>query len=207
MRIKRALSVADIEAFDPEVLPFYGQWRDCIGEPELTGAWLIWGGSVNGKTRFALMLAKYLANFRRVAYDSVEEGLSLSMKKAIKEVGMREVKGNFLLLDKEPIPDLRARLKRQRSPDAVIIDSIQYTGLTYTEYKKLRDEFRNKLFIFISHAEGKDPRGSVAGAVKYDAFVKIWVEGYKAFTQSRYGGGEEFTIWDKGASDYWGQSK
>lgn len=202
MRRKRALSVADIEAFDPEVLPFYGEWKESIGEPELTGTWLIWGGSGNGKTRFALMLAKYLSNFRKTAYDSVEEGLSLSIKKAVKEVGMREVKGNFLLLDKEPISELRARLRRQRSPDVVVIDSLQYTGLTYSEYKKLRDEFHNKLFIFISHADGKEPKGSVAGSVKYDAFVKIWVEGYKAYPQSRFGGGKEFIIWEKGAADW-----
>jgi hypothetical protein len=115
---------------------------------------------------------------------------------------MREVKGNFLLLDKEPISDLRARLRRQRSPEAIVIDSIQYTGLTYSEYKKLRDEFPKKLFIFISHAEGKEPKGRVAGSVKYDAFVKIWVEGFKAYPMSRFGGGKEFVIWDKGAHDF-----
>jgi hypothetical protein len=202
MRRKRALSVADIEAFDPVTLPFCGDWKESIGEPELTGSWLIWGRPGNGKTRFALMLAKYLSNFCRTAYDSVEEGLSLSIKKAIKEVGMREVKGNFLLLDKEPISDLRARLRRQRSPEAIVIDSIQYTGLTYSEYKKLRDEFPKKLFIFISHAEGKEPKGRVAGSVKYDAFVKIWVEGFKAYPMSRFGGGKEFVIWDKGAHDF-----
>lgn len=204
MRMKRALSVADIEAFNPHVLKFEGKWKEAIGEPELTGAWIIWGNSVNGKTRFALQLAKYLANFKRVAYDSLEEGLSESIKKAINGVGMKEVARKFILLDKEPIEELKERLRKRKSPDVVIIDSLQYTGLTYSDYKSLRDEFRAKLFIFISHAEGREPRGNVGKSVKYDANVKIYVEGYKAMPQSRYGGNKELIVWEKGANEYWG---
>ena len=69
----------------------------------------------------------------------------------------------------------------------------------------LRDTFRHKLFIFISHGEGREPKGNVAKSVKYDAFVKIYVEGFKAFSQSRFGGGAEYVIWDSGARTYWGK--
>lgn len=204
--IKRALTVQDIKDYKPKVLAFEDEWFESIGEPELTGAWIIWGNSVNGKTRFALQLAKYLSKFVKVAYDSMEEGLSKSMQHAIAEIGFNDAdtKKNFLFLDKEPIADLIVRLKKQRSPQVVIIDSLQYTGLKYSDYVKLRDTFRNKLFIFISHADGRDPRGNVGKSMKYDAFVKIYVEGYKAFPQSRYGGGEPYVIWEKGAKEYWG---
>ena len=204
MRAKRALSVADIEAYNPHILSFDGKWRDSIGNPELTGSWLIWGNSANGKTRFALLLAKYLASFKRVAYNSVEEGLSGSMKRAINEVGMMDVSRSFVLLDKEPIDELINRLRKKKGPDVIFIDSLQYTGLNYAEYKKLRDEFRHKLFVFVSHADGHEPKGQVGKSIKYDAFVKILVEGYKAFPQSRYGGGREFVIWETGAKKYWG---
>lgn len=204
MRRKRALSIADIEAYQPRVLVFEGAWHDAIGNPELTGSWLIWGNSANGKTRFALQLAKYLAHHKKVIYNSVEEGLSLSMQKAIADTGMHDVRRNFLLLDKEPISDLKVRLRKQRSADIVIIDSLQYTGLNYDTYKNLRDEFRNKMFIFISHAEGREPKGQVAKSVRYDAFVKIYVEGYKAMPQSRYGGGADFVIWQKGYNEFYG---
>lgn len=204
--IKRALTVQDIKDYKPKVLAFEDEWFESIGEPELTGAWIIWGNSVNGKTRFALQLAKYLSKFVKVAYDSMEEGLSKSIQRAIVAIGFNDAdtKKNFLFLDKEPIADLIVRLKKQRSPQVVIIDSLQYTGLKYSDYVKLRDTFRNKLFIFISHADGRDPRGNVGKSMKYDAFVKIYVEGYKAFPQSRYGGGEPYVIWEKGAKEYWG---
>lgn len=203
MRIKRALTVSDLKAYRATTIDFEGEWLQSIGRPELTGSWIIWGNPANGKTRFALQLAKYLAGFCKVAYNSLEEGLSLSMKEAVMSMGMADVSRHFVLLDKEPVSELSARLRRRKSPDVIIIDSLQYTGLSYADYKRLRDEFRTKLFVFVSHAEGREPKGNVAKSVRYDAFVKILVEGYKAFPQSRYGGNSEYVIWDKGAREYW----
>lgn len=200
--MKRALTITDIRNYKTKTYLLDGGLDLALGEVELTGSWIVWGGSANGKTRFALQLAKALAKQVRVAYDSLEEGMSLSMQHAIEEVGFADVKRNFILLDGEGIDELKERLRKQRSPKVVIIDSLQYTGLTYTEYKKLRDEFRQKLFIFISHADGSNPKGAVADSVKYDAFVKIFVEGYRAYPQSRFGGNQEYVIWEEGAKQY-----
>lgn len=199
MRIKRALTVKDIRAYKAHTLEFEGEWFSCIGSPEITGSWIIWGNSSNGKTRFALQLAKYLARFVRVAYNSLEEGLSLSLQQAILEIGFDDVEGNIHFLDKESLEDLSIRLSKRRSPQVVIIDSLQYTGLRYRDYIKLKDGFRNKLFIFISHADGREPKGEVARSIKYDAFVKILVENFQAYAQSRYGGGKPYVIWQEGA--------
>lgn len=182
---------------------FEGKWQELIGDPEIKGGWLIYGPSGNGKTRFAMQLCKYLSKFERVAYDSLEEGLSKSVQMAFRAVNMYEVKSRVFLLDAEPMDELIIRLKKHKSPNIVVIDSLQYSGMTYNDYKTLRSLFPQKLFILISHAEGKNPAGRVAKSIKYDAFVKIWVEGYRAFAVSRYGGGEPYTIWDEGADEYW----
>lgn len=191
----RAYTIRDIQDYTPETLCLDGPLRRAIGNPEITGSWIIWGGSGNGKTRFALILARELAKHVKVAYDSLEEGLSMSMKEAVEQSGMAEVKRNFILLDKENVATLRERLRRQRSPRVVIIDSLQYTGLTYKDYATLKDEFRNKLFIYISHADGKEPKGNVAKSVRFDANVKIYVQSYVAYPQSRYDGGEPYVVW------------
>jgi hypothetical protein len=149
------------------------------------------------------MLGKYLTQFGRVAYNSLEEGISQSLKRAIMDCGLVGVR-RFILLDKEPITDLILRLQKPKSPDVVFIDSIQYSGLNYRDYRQLRDTNRNKLFIFISHADGKEPAGRTAKSVRYDANIKIYVEGYRAFAASRYGGGEPFTIWEDGAERIYG---
>lgn len=200
---KRAVSVSEIYTKKFNVLPFDGKWLASFGAPELTGTWLVWGLSGNGKTRFVLQLCKYMATLgKKVCYNSLEEGASLSMRNAFIDIGMEEVKRRIWLLDAEPIDQLIERLQKRKSPDVVAIDSVQYTGMNYKDYKKLRDMFPKKLFILISHAEGKNPAGRVANSIKFDAFVKIRVEGYKAFPVSRYGGGEPYVIWEEGAQDY-----
>jgi hypothetical protein len=203
MTLQRAVSVSQLMKTTLKGLPFEGDWLASFGKPEITGSWLIWGNSGNGKTRFALQLAKYLTSFcKNVAYDSLEEGVSLSFRNAVSDCGMQECSRRFILLDKEPVPDLIERLEKHKSPDIIIIDTLQYTGLNYADYKILRDRFRNKLFILLSHADGRHPAGRVARSIRYDAFVKIWVEGYRAFPVSRYGGGEPYTIWEEGAENY-----
>lgn len=205
MSTRRAIPVNQLLNTKFRGLPFEGEWLESFGQPELTGSWLIWGNSGNGKTRFALQLAKYLAGFCKVAYNSLEEGVSLSLRTAIEQVNFNGSGRNLILLDKEPIPELIARLERPRSPEVIIIDSVQYTGLKYHEYKKLRDRFRRKLFILISHAEGKMPEGRVARSIRFDAMVKIWIEGYRAWPVSRYGGGQPYTIWEEGAKQYFNE--
>ena len=201
--MKRAISITELLSKKFRVMQFEGQFKDLIGNPELTGSWIVWGGSGNGKTRFSLQLCKYLSKFGKIAYNSLEEGVSQSIKQAFIDTKMHEVKGKVFLLDKEPINELTLRLKKHKSPDIIVIDSIQYSGLNYKQYIQLKESFPKKLFIFISHGEGQHPAGRVAKSVRFDAFVKIRVEGYKAFAVSRYGGGKPYTIWQTGADEYW----
>ena len=178
------------------------------------GVWLIWGDSGSGKTTFTLMLCKYLAGFRRVAYDSLEQGLSLSLQKAWERVGMAEAGSNIILLNKEDLPELCARLRKRKSPEIIVIDSLQYLDKFYMkQFKDLKAEFPDKLFVFISQADkaGKDPDGHIAKKIRYDADIKIKVEGFKAFVTTRYEdrdkgeGGADFIIWEQGANDYWAE--
>lgn len=205
-KLNRAISVSQLETMTFNELPFEGEWEALVGRPELRGAWLISGDSGNGKTRFTLQLLKYFAMLGvRGAYDSLEEGASKSMKQAFKDVGMSEVTRKVILLDKESIEELKERLRKRRSPDVIAIDSVQYSGMNYRDYINLINEFRNKLFLIISHADGKQPAGRTAKSIKYDAFVKIRVEGYRAFALSRYGGGKHFDVWPEAARKYYNE--
>jgi len=202
----RAVSVTEMLKRKFKIMLFTGIWLATFGKPEMTGVWIFWGHSGNGKTRFLLQLAKYLTRFTKtkVAYNTLEEGARLSMQKAIKETNMLEVGKKFIILDREDIEDLKERLNRRKSPDIIIIDSLQYTDLNKKSYKQLKSEFPKKLFIFISHAEGKLPEGRLAKFIRYDADIKGFIEGYKLNAMSRFGGGAPYTIWEKGANEYWG---
>lgn len=212
--MSRAISNKNVLAARFETVEFAGEWLASFGRPELRGTWIIWGGSGSGKTTFTLMLCKYLANFGRVAYNSLEQGLSLSLQKAWERVGMGEAGNSVILLNKEELPELRARLNKRKSPEIIIIDSVQYLdGFNWASFKKLKREYPDKLFIFISQADraGKDPDGKLAGKIRYDAEIKIKVEGFKAFVTTRYEdaergeGGADFIIWEQGAAEYWAE--
>lgn len=202
--MRRAYSVQNVLDAKFNTLPFEGKWLDAVGRPELTGTMIIYGDTKNGKTTFALQFAKYLTNFARVAYNSVEEGLSLSLRLAMERTGMDEVGTKLILLEKEDVPQMIKRLQKPKSPDVIFIDSVQFLEMRFAQYKKLKDMFPSKLFVYISHVEGSKPEGSVAKRIWRDANVSFKIEGYRASPVGRYGGGAYIDIWKEGAEKYWG---
>ena len=124
---KNARGVKEMLQKNFDTLDFKDEWQDAFSTPERYGIWIIWGNSANGKTSFAMQLCKYLCRFGKVAYDSMEEGASLTMRNTLVRHGMLDVNGRFLLIDNEPIDELSVRLDKRRSPDFVVIDSFQYT--------------------------------------------------------------------------------
>lgn len=206
--LRRALSVSDVMRMKKETYPFEGEWKEAFGHPEKNGVWFVWGNSGNGKTSFLLQLCKELSRFGRVAYDSLEEGASLTMKNAFMTAGMQDVARRFVLLDRENMEQLSARLGKHKSPDIVVIDSFQYTHMSFAEYEAFKERHANKLLIFVSQADGNKPAGRTAVSVMYDASLKIFVSGFRAISKGRYFGNlGYYTIWKERADIYWGETK
>lgn len=206
MELKRAISIDQLTKKKFKTMRFDGTFANSIGEEvERSGSWIMYGDSGHGKTTASLMLAKYLTNFGRVAYNTIEEGARLTFQGAIirQKITKAQAK-NFIILS-EGIEDLKNRLNKQKAPDFIFIDSLQYTFLTKKMYKDLIDEYPTKLFIWISHADGKKPMGKLARDVEYHADVKMRVEGFKIIMKSRYGGIEDFTINQERAATYWNE--
>lgn len=208
----RAYSNRSVLAKKFKVVPFEGAWLSSIGRPELRGVWHVYGDSGHGKTSFCLQLAKYLSHFGRVLYNSLEQGLSRPMQLAWQEAGMEEAGNRVRLLDRMPMAELIELLSKRQSPEIVIIDSSHYwRRLRMSDVDYLRGKFRKKLFIFISHKEkgSNEPKGAVAKDLKFDADVKVFVEGFRAMITSRYAmpelgeGGQDYIIWQEGVDKYW----
>lgn len=198
-------SVDEIESTKFKLLEFEGKWLESFGKPEARGVWIIYGKSYNGKSSLMMQLAKYLTGFvkNKVLIDSLEEGKTESFKLNIARSGINAVKDKVLFGNRVPVDKVCERLDKQRSPEIVFFDSVQYTNLNKKTYEALRDKYRHKLLIFISQADkAGDPKGSLAEDIKFDADVKIKVEGFKAFPESRFGGGEEFIIDPERAAKY-----
>lgn len=200
------MSVRDILDKKYNTFPFEGKWKEAFGTPERTGVWFIWGGSGNGKTSFVMQLCKELCKYDRVVYDSLEEGACLTVQNNLRIHGMSEVSRRLAFIQ-EDMEALKTRLRQHKSYNIVVVDSFQYTRMSYRDYISLKEAFPNKLFIFISHAKGKNPKGDAAESVMYDATLKIWVEGGKAFSKGRFiGETGEYIAYPKLAEEYWSDS-
>ena len=144
---RNAKGVKEVLSMKFDTLAFEGTWFEAFSTPERRGVWFIWGNTGNGKTSFVMQLCKYLCRFGRVAYNSMEEGACLTMQNTLIRFNMQEVNRRFLLLDNESVEQLTLRLKRQKSPDFVVIDSFQYTQMTYRQYIEFKERHRDKLLI------------------------------------------------------------
>lgn len=203
--MKRSLSAVQALAVRNRTLEVSPEWKGCLGdEIARHGIVFIWGNSGNGKSSAVMAFAKMLAGIGKVLYVSREEGYSLSFQNTLRRFGMQECGASFQVIDKENMESLVERLSKPRSPEFVIIDSVQAMGINSRQYKQLREQFRSKLLVLVSQADGKRPLGRSAVSMMYDADLKIWVEGHTAFSKGRFmGETKEFVTWEEGAKRYW----
>lgn len=199
----RTLSAKQVLTIKFDTIRLGGGWDECVGEIETTGIWFIWGNSGNGKTSALVSLCKELSAFGKVLYNSREEGVSLTMQNTLRRYGMGELGSRFQLANMS-LQELDEKISQQRSPKFVVLDSFQFMGLTYKDFRAFCEKHKNKMLIFVSRTRGRQPEGRAAISAMYDASCKIWVEGYKAFSKGRFVGTTgEMTIWDEGAKKYW----
>jgi hypothetical protein len=192
----------------PEVL------RRSFGELVANFIMIVWAQSGSGKSNFIYQFLSVLMQHGNVLYISLEEGTEKSAQMlALRHLNTSSHSGRILFADaemtyEEAVPYLR----RKKSPRFVVVDSVQYWNINYARYRELKELFPKKGFIFISHAAGKNPDGKTADKIRYDAGIKVRVEGFVAFPVSRYGGNKPYIIWEgknrnEGAWAYWGKKE
>ncbi|MBI9064818.1 MAG: hypothetical protein JEZ14_22725 [Marinilabiliaceae bacterium] len=201
IEVPKAYSWGDIAKKNFKTLDFDGEWLEHLGAPELSGSWTAWGHSGNGKTAYVLQLAKYLTQFTRVHYNTLEEGMRKSFKLALERSNIKSVPKGKFGFQAESYDALVRRLDKKRSANFIVIDSTQYffRGMSIKHYFELLDHFPNKLFFFVGHAQGAAPKGKLADDIRYHSDIKIHVKDFVAEVQtSRFGGGKPYVVWEQG---------
>ncbi len=173
------------------VFAFKGIWRKVFGTPERSGIWLIYGKEKNGKTWFCLKLAEYLSQFEKVLYVSAEEGFGLAFVEACKRAKLDPKNKNLKFLEYTPIEEIKPKLKSERGYRVVFIDNITVykDELKYGVLRKLADEFKNVLFVYIAHEEKGEPYTATAKLAKKLAHIFCVVEGLATTIAGRCPGG------------------
>lgn len=174
-----------------------GQLQLCIGNPETNFKMLVYGDPKNGKTEFCIQLAKLFAPFRKVYYNSFEQGIGKTLQDAVKRNNMQEVSGRVMFGNKESFEQMDKRLSGKGSPGIVFIDSRDYMNLTDQQFKQLIEKHRRKAFILICWANGDKMKGEHAKNIAYMCDITVFVKNFKAHPVSRFGGNQTYTIWDR----------
>jgi KaiC/GvpD/RAD55 family RecA-like ATPase len=188
-------------------MDFTGKWRDCFGTPAPMGSWIIYGTSGSGKTSFALQLAKYLTGFRRVVYWTLEQGNTQSFQRAWRREKMGECGGNIIAADdEETFTTIADKMTAKRGREILVVDSLtplRAQNFNVRGYNSFRQRMKDKLTIWLSHEKDGLPDTAVGDYILKLADLKMHVEGFKVFTNTRAGKGlEDYVIWEEGATLY-----
>lgn len=193
----RAIGISDFLDRKFITYDFTDSFADSFGEPERNMKVIIWGNPGNGKTEFCIQLAKYMAGFTKVYYNSFEQGICKTLQDALRRNNMMEVAGRVIFGDQETFEEMLERLSGKNAPQVVVIDSRDYLNLTTTQFKRLIDEHPRKCFIVVCWESGGKPRGEYAKQIAYMCDVKIHVRDFVAYPRSRFGGNQKFIIWNR----------
>lgn len=193
----KAIGVTDFLSRSFATYPFEGKWLDTFGEVEKNFKMLVYGHPKNGKTEFCLQLAKYLAGFTKVYYNSFEQGISKTLKDALIRNNMQDVSGKIIFGNRETVSDMHARLASKNAPQIVIIDSRDYLNMTTEQFKSLIEAHPRKGFIIICWESAQKPKGEYAKAMEFMVDIVVRVNNYKAYPRSRFGGNIPYVIWDR----------
>lgn len=197
-----------------KTLGISGEFAGLLGDLPKGFIGIIYGESGNGKTEVCVRIAKYFSTLDKVAWFSYEQGHGLDLQKAFERNGITASNRNILIVDpkitdaneKRPVneryfDDLWSFLNRRRSPRFVFIDSLDYTRFTTDQYFKLKEKFGDThCLIFISHCENNKPESKTGKKVEYDGAFGVLVKHFIAMPKkSRYGGTEDYIIWEEKA--------
>ena len=206
----RNWSVKNIEDRKYDFIPFSPRFASLFGQTELTGNWIVYGKSGQGKSSFCLQLAKEFDEMgKRVLFVSLEMGDSYEFQQSLRRAGITGGNSNILFTGECPPDELAGYLEKQRSADVVMVDSLQYFIDMYrvktADFIALRNRFRKKVFIYISHMKGNEVDGETAYDLKKDAFKRVYIEHFKAVYKGRGNGGDPgfYVIWPKGYREFW----
>ena len=203
----RSLTTRNLFDKKPErVVSFQnGFLKEAIGEAEAKGCWLIYGPEKNGKTWFALQLAKELARAEKVSYISAEEGTDKSFRDACDRAGITS--SDKIMWDEYlTLGEIIEKFSKPKTAKIIIIDNLTIYADEFRNkpFREFLNELPGKLIICLAHEERKEPYPAVARMAKKLSKVYVQVRGLKAFVTSRFSTGGELVINDEMSELCWG---
>ena len=99
--MERAYSPSEILKKKIPSIPFEGVWRDASESLDVQVSGSSGERVPMGRAPLRCKLARELTKYGKVAYNSLEESLSLSFQNNMRRCRMEEARGRFLVLDRD----------------------------------------------------------------------------------------------------------
>ncbi len=204
------LGASHIEKIKHKFVELDGPIKGLMGRPKHNFTALISGPNGSGKTRLYFHIAEQLQLQGRVDIFSYEQRHGPDMQKNLAEFKVRENKWDMVVYDpfkgKDPhishAEALYRHLEKPKSAKFVIIDSVDACEFDKEDYFRLNERFGDrKAFIWLSfEGANKKPLTALARHIVGMGDYYIRVNQFIAKVEkSRYGGWEDFVIWEEKA--------
>lgn len=199
---KKSIGLNDLQERKFESLVLDEPWRDHLG-PDLVKRFdmCVTGDSGHGKTTYVLQLMKELCQHGRGYYNSVEQGFSATLQTNIKLIDLSSIRGKIMFGDRLTYEELKAKLKNKYFRcNYLVIDSIDYMGLTFDQFQELKAIKPKTLsIILICWSNGTEkPKDTQAQAINYACDIKVHVKNFVAHARSRFGAIKPHMIYEAG---------
>lgn len=190
----RTLGVNSILNRNFKTFGIAGQWQEALGDISRPFKWLVYGKPKNGKTTMLLQFCKYISQFAKVYYNSMEEGHGKTFQQALLRADFSNVKpGKFMVGDRDSFEEMMAKLKKNKA-QVVVIDSRDYMNLTVEQYKQMIETYPRKSFVIVCWEQGGNPKGNHAKDIEFMVDMVTRVANFRAITNGRFGAGLKYTI-------------
>lgn len=202
MKLKKVLTVANVQNQKIERLEWEGDFLEAFGRPQNRGMWFVWGSSGSGKSSLVMQLAKAMSMMFPTLYNLLEEETDDSdYIDRTKLFNMQDVKDNFHTASYRSLEELEVYCLKRNSNKVIIIDSIIYLTKDWDEWYAFKKKWeKKKILIVVGHAKGKNPKTEFEDKIMFDAKMKIFVSGYLAICKGRTIGsnGGKYIVYKEG---------
>jgi len=208
----KKLGVTQLQRIKHKIYETDGEWKGHLGNIPEGFVGIIYGDRGSGKTEYGIKFAKYLTRFDNVDWLSYEQGHDSDLQDAINRNKMEEVVGKFFVTDplkkrkkgKTRVEELDDYLGLRNTPKFVFIDSLDYIRMTTEDYFEIKEKYgKRKGLIFLSHANGPEPKSRTGRDIDYDGKFGIFVKKFIAYPRkNRLGGIDEMVISEERARKF-----
>lgn len=153
------------------------------------------GDDGHGKTEYTLQLSKMLStHYGKVHLNNVEQGKHIQIQQSVERNKFEAIPaGKFMYSAITDFKAYKEKLARRNSGRVQIIDSISYWPLNAKQIQELIEDFRRKSFIFVAYKKHYHANKEIAHLCD----IKVRVEHFRATPRGRFGGNENYVIWDR----------